>query len=192
MRGGERQSPYLRCPLQTLHSKIRTPNSALQIPNSTVTDEEFQRIKEAEKERLRAQKRLRATLESLKRRNEVQSVVRKMSRGAKRLLEQTEALADTLASKAAQQAARLEVVMEDSAEDDASLAEDEEILREERAQTLVRRFKARERSTASGRSGRSSGDPDDSFSSDADDEDVDDGPDKTIGRMGKRRTDDST
>lgn len=55
---------------------FQIPPSTLHIP---MTDEEFQRIKEAEKDRLRAKKRLHETLDALTRRQEVQSVVQQMS-----------------------------------------------------------------------------------------------------------------
>lgn len=148
-----------------------------------MTDEEFERIKEAEKERLRTQKRLRSALESLKRRNEVQSVVRRMSQGAKRLLEEAQALADKLASTAARQAARLEVVM-DEGEEASSLAEDEEVLREERASAVLRRMKAEEEPRATGESARPSVDENQSETAEESEESDADRPEKTIGRMG--------
>lgn len=147
-----------------------------------MTEDEFERIKDAEKDRLRTQKRLRATLESLKRRNEVQSVVRRMSQGAKRLLEKTEALADQLASNAAHQAARLEVALETD-KDDSTLSDAEDVLREERADALLRRMKAQEEPKASGQPSASSG-QESSVSPDDGSESEEDGPDKTIGRMG--------
>lgn len=156
--------------------------------DTVMTDEEFERIKEAEKERLRMQKRLRSALESLKRRNEVQSVVRRMSQGAKRLLEETEALADKLASTAARQAARLEVAM-DEEEEASSLAEDEEVLREERASAVLRRMKAEEEPRATGGSARPSVDENQSETAVESEESDADRPEKTIGRMGSFDTD---
>lgn len=147
-----------------------------------MTDEEFERIKEAEKQRLREQKRLRSTLESLKRRNEVQKVVRRMSQGAQQLLRKTGELADKLASKAARQAARLEVAVDEQSEE-ASLYEDEEILREERAEAVLDRMKTADEPRASRSSTRPSPRSDETGDADAEDED-DDEPDKTIGRMG--------
>lgn len=149
-----------------------------------MTDDEFQRIKEAEKERLRTQKRMRATLESLKQRNEVQSVVRRMSRGAKRLLEQTEAFADTVASQAARQAARLEVATSEDTGDDVSMEEAEETLRDQRAEAIVRRLKKEERR-------RQASATEESTSPDPDEDRTEDGPDKTIGRMGDPSSEDS-
>ncbi len=138
-----------------------------------MTDEEFQRIKEAEKDRLRAQKRLRSTLEALKRRNEVQSIVRRMSQGAKHLLRETEALAETLAEQAGRQAARLELSLEDSgAEED--LQEAEEALREERAEEIVRRLKSEKRHTTGASPGSTA---------EGRTEEQPNKPEKTIGRM---------
>ena len=43
-----------------------------------MTDEEFERIKAAEKDRLRAKQRFQETMDTLKRQNKVQSTVRRM------------------------------------------------------------------------------------------------------------------
>lgn len=147
-----------------------------------MTDEEFQRIKEAEKDRLRAKKRLHETLDALKRRQEVQSVVQQMSQGAKYLLRETESLAETLAQQAGRQAARLELALDNESVDDASLEEADEALREERAEEIIRRFKAEDRSEAR---------PGDSTEEASDDGD-DSRPEKTIGRMDDTRSSDES
>lgn len=155
-------------------------------------DEEFERIKEAEKERLRVQKRLRNTIESLKRRNEVQQVVRRMSQGAKRLLDKTEAFAEEVASQAARHAARLEVAADEELGTDSSLSEDEESLREERAAAVVHLLKTEEEPRAASDSSTSSARSGEEAASDEADEEASDVPDKTIGRMGDSGRDAAT
>jgi len=146
-----------------------------------MTDEEFERLKAAEKEHLRAETRLRATLDAVKRRTQSERVVQQMKRGAERLLGETEALVDGLRQAVARGTARLESALDDASSRDGSLDEAEEVLREERAETLLRRYKA---SPSAARRPRS-----------ADDENPDaagsapDGPEKTIGRMRTPRSD---
>ena len=154
-----------------------------------MTDEEFQRLKEAEKKHLRAKKRLRRTLKALKQRNEVQGVMQRMKQGAVRLLDETESLVDSLRRSVAQDQARVEGTLDDEIVEDEDLHAAEEELREERAEELVRRMKAEEQ--ASSRPDPSV--PSDEASSDSDgtDDSEERGPDKTIGRMGDLRPDDS-
>jgi len=144
-----------------------------------MTDEEFERIKAAEKERLRAQRRHRRLLGVLRRRGTVESTVRRMQQGARRLLRETESLVDTLREQVARGQARLEARLGAAASDDATLAEDEEALRAERAAELVRQYKAA--SAAAVRSGETDEDPDAPPSASS-------GPEKTIGRMPTPRT----
>ena len=143
-----------------------------------MTDEEFERLKEAEKDHLRAKKRLRGTLEALKRRHRSRSVVEQMKRGAERLLDETESLVDTLRRTGARRTGRLEVALDD---EETSLDADEQVLREERAEALLRRYKAaRSPDGGAGRSGEQE-------APDADP--TTDGPEKTIGRMRTPRSD---
>ena len=106
-----------------------------------MTDEEFQRLKEAEKKHLRAKKRLQRTLKALKQRNEVQGVMQRMKQGAVRLLNETESLVDSLRRSVAQDQARVEGTLHDEIVEDEDLHAAEEELREERAEELVRRMK---------------------------------------------------
>jgi len=149
-----------------------------------MTDEEFERLKEAEKEHLRAKKRLRATLEAMKRRRGSEGVVERMKRGAERLLDETESLVDALRRTVARRTGRLEVALDDP--DDAGLDEAEQALREERAEALLRQYKAA-RSSAS-----RPDDGDDAPASEAPGSEAPptDGPEKTIGRMRTPRSDD--
>ena len=154
-----------------------------------MTDEEFQRLKEAEKKHLRAKKRLQRTLKALKQRNEVQGVMQRMKQGAVRLLNETESLVDSLRRSVAQDQARVEGTLHDQIVEDEDLHTAEEELREERAEELVRRMKAEEQ--ASSRPDPSVPSDEASSGSDGTDDSEEQGPDKTIGRMGDLRPDDS-
>lgn len=154
-----------------------------------MTDDEFQRLKDAEKKHLRAKKRLQRTLKALKQRNEVQGVVRRMKQGARHLLEETESLVDSLRRSVAKREARFEVAL-DEEDEDMDLHEAEETLREERAEALVQKFKQEESQSTSSRPHAS--DREDDASSDDVDESGQNGPDKTIGRMGGLRSDDAS
>jgi hypothetical protein len=160
-----------------------------------MTDEEYERLKEAEKSHLRAKKRLQATLDQLKQRNEVQGALRRMKQGAQRVLTETESLVNRLRSAVAQREARFEVALGEEWDEDADLREAEEELREERAEQLVRRMKAEE-AHSSTRPGDSEGRDDTGSGEQGEDPDADvsppKGPDKTIGRMGDLRPDDSS
>jgi len=147
-----------------------------------MTNEEFERLKAAEKEHLRTKKRLRATLDALKRRTRSERVVQQMKRGAERLLGETESLVDTLRRAVAQGTARLEAALEDDSLRDPDLDEAEEALREERAEALLRQYKARQ---STSRRTRSTEDDDDASEPDP----TPDGPEKTIGRMRTPRSD---
>jgi len=153
-----------------------------------MTDEEFERLKEAEKKHLREEKQMRRTLEALKKRNRAQSIVQKMRRGAERLLQETESLVDTLRTQMARDEAKFEVAVEDSESVD-DLHDAEEALREERAEDLVRQYKTTTRPSGGDTQEAESGE-DDVSTSDA--ETSSDGPDKTIGRMRKSRSGDDT
>jgi hypothetical protein len=144
-----------------------------------MTDEEFERLKAAEKQHLREKKRMRKTLEALKRRNRAEGILQKMKHGARRLLEETESLVDTLRSQVARNEAQLEVAI-DAEERRDDLQEAEEELREERAEALVQQYKAAASSVS--RPAKEEEAPDAAPSSP-------DGPDKTIGRMRTPRSD---
>ena len=164
-----------------------------------MTDDEFQRLKQEEKKHLRAKKRLQRTLKALKQRTEGQGVVQQMKRGAARVLEETESLVDSLRRTVAQDQAHLEVALDDAMTEAEALHEAEEALREERAEALVRRMKAEEERSSRSRPSISEADAasdeqsSDEQSSDEQPEDTpaQDGPDKTIGRMGDLRSEES-
>jgi hypothetical protein len=140
-----------------------------------MTDEEFERLKAAEKEHLREKQRLRKKLESLKRRGRTEGIVQRMKQGAERLLRETESLVETLRSQGAHDEARLEVAHDESA---ADRQDAEEALREERAEALLRQYKAAQPGSR------------DQPETDASSETEQDGPEKTIGRMRTPRTGD--
>ena len=153
-----------------------------------MTDEEFERLKAAEKEHLRDKKRLQKQLAALKKRQRAQGLVQKMKQGAERLLRETESLVDTLRRQVASSEAQLEVAAEaDDRVDDLHEAEEE--LREERAESLVRQYKAAtgEVSSSSGTETSDEGD-----GSESDSASTPDGPEKTIGRMRTPRPDDAS
>lgn len=139
-----------------------------------MTDDEFERLKEAEKQHLREKKQMRRTFDALKRRNRAEGILQKMKHGAQRLLEETESLVDTLRSQVARNEAELEVAIDDEDWED-DLQEAEEELRKERAESLVQQYKAASTPTSARSASEEEGDPDEVSSPD--------GPDKTIGRM---------
>jgi hypothetical protein len=176
-----------------------------------MTRDEFEKIKEAEKKRLRMQKRLRALKASTERQTRAASLVRKMKHAGASLLRDTQSLVDSLSSEVAKSQARLEVALDD-AEDDrdreatpASSASDEDVAafeekqssdaRSERARRLVQQFRESvqpTRGTSRGDASPSETQADDAGSTDRSPrEDAPDGdasqddalPDKTIGRM---------
>lgn len=150
---------------------FRTPRAF-----GAMTDEEFEQLKEAEKEHLRAKERLRSTLDALKRRNRVQSVVRRMQRGAERLLDETEALVNSLHRSVARGEAKMDLSLDEQAGEEV-----EQEQREARAEALLRQYKAAQSSSVRGHSGGDKeGEPDGDSSPD--------GPEKTIGRMRRPRS----
>jgi hypothetical protein len=153
-----------------------------------MTDDEFERLKAAEKEHLREKKKLRKQLAALKKRHRAQGLVQTMKQGAERLLRETESLVDTLRRQVASSEAKLEVAAEaDDRVDD--LHEAEEALREERAESLVRQYKAATGDVSSS-SGTETSEKSDASASDSTSKP--DGPEKTIGRMRTPRPDDAS
>jgi len=152
-----------------------------------MTDEEFERLKAAEKEHLREKKKLRRQLAALKKRQRTQGLVQKMKQGAERLLRETESLVDTLRRQVASSEARLEVAAEDTDRVD-DLYEAEEELREERAESLVRQYKSATGSVASSPAEETSDEADASETGSTTPE----GPEKTIGRMRTPHRDDES
>lgn len=166
-----------------------------------MTKEEFERLKAAEKEHLRAKKKLQATLKSLRRKQNVQSAVDRLARSAQHALDRASDLIGQLTSESARAEARLDVALDDDMHDaappaDADVEAYETKRKAERARELVRQMKQAERvpsppeSTSSApldRTDEPSSDAgatspaNDLSTSSPDDEDS--LPEKTIGRM---------
>jgi hypothetical protein len=142
-----------------------------------MTDEEFERLKEAEKAHLREKKRLQRQLAALKARRETEGLVARMKRGAERLLAETESLVEALRGVDAGRAARLDVALDEAGEAPEDPSAPAEARREERATALLRHYKAAEGEAPA------SDEPDDDAAAPPD------GPEKTIGRMRPRADD---
>jgi hypothetical protein len=81
--------------------------------------DEFERIKQEEKEHLRTKKRLEKTLQTLQNRRRVRDTVTAMSRSASALLRETEGLVRSLSADAARSEARLELALDEIEEIEA-------------------------------------------------------------------------
>ena len=131
-----------------------------------MTEEEYNKIKEAEKRRLRAKKRLKQLQQTSKRSSDTASLVAKMKQAGASLLRDTRSLVDKLSADVARSQARLEVALDDvegldetdvdeTDVDEADAAESrrtgagadslrryEEAQREARADAIVRQMRA--------------------------------------------------
>ena len=117
-----------------------------------MTPEEFQKIKEAEKEHLRALKKLKQAVKGIEQRNKVTKAVTDIASTTSSLLDEHENLVEKLAQQTALQEARLELAMESAADrttgsndlDDsaADLEQIDEDLAKKRASDLVRQMKS--------------------------------------------------
>ena len=154
-----------------------------------MTEEEFQRIKEAEKERLRTKKELAEVKRALQRKQKIQSTVASMARGASSLLRRSAALVEQLGSEAARKQARLEVALSDTdavsaAEDEANVAAYEAEQRAQRARQLIRQMKQNSgASTSKKPAAEERADEDATASAEGRSTTDEDLPEKTIGRM---------
>ncbi len=119
-------------------------NPKIKNPKSRVSPEEYERIKEAEKARLRSVKRLKDAVRALRRKRSVSEAPGRLT-GARQSLERSTDAADRLAAETAQYEARLDLAL-DSHEARPSTAAAEEqaeaTLRRQRAQELLTRLKA--------------------------------------------------
>ena len=116
-----------------------------------MTREEFERIKQAEKEHLRAIKKLKQTVKSLERQKSVNDALTDLASTTGDLLDEHTALVEKLSEQTALQEARFEVAMESVEDDETSptqrLKDEEELAkieaarRQSRAQELVRKAK---------------------------------------------------
>ena len=168
-----------------------------------MTNEEFERLKAAEKEHLRAKKKLQATLKSLRRKQTVRSAVDRLAQSAQSALDRASDLIGQLTRETAHDEARMDMALDDELRDAPSSSdsdvEDYEAEQDaDRARDLVRKMKQMQRvppppipSAPSGGSAntKKSDENDDDATSSADDLSTsssghdDDLPEKTIGRM---------
>jgi len=113
-----------------------------------MTPEEYERLKEAEKEHLRKMRQLKRAVHELERQKKVSRAVRDMTEEPRRLLDEQEELVDRIAMEAAHSEARLDIALESAdqkAESEPALPtpeESDEELRRARARELVRRMQA--------------------------------------------------
>lgn len=153
-----------------------------------MSPEEYQRIKEAEKERLRSVKKLKKALSTLRHQREMREALGRIA-SSRETLDSSEALLDELAAETARYEARLEIALDaadtGSASPEADNAPETES-REQRARALLRQLK---QEVGDAQEQRGEADPtDDSAKSEnaspqqkpSSEEDL---PDKTIGRM---------
>ena len=112
-----------------------------------MSPEEYERIKQAEKEHLRALKKLKQAARGLSRQQKIRRSLENLTHASDDVLDTHTRLVEELAMETAKQEARLEIALESAAaKDDAAQAEaahqaaDEE-LQKLRAQELVRQMK---------------------------------------------------
>ncbi|WP_456427755.1 hypothetical protein [Rhodocaloribacter sp.] len=108
-----------------------------------MTPEEYQRIKEAEKEHLRKLKALKRTVRRLERQKKLNQALENITGGRERVLDTHEEMMEQLAMETALSEARLEMALEaeqavTEAEARAAMEED---LQKARARELIRRIK---------------------------------------------------
>lgn len=151
-----------------------------------MTPEEYERLKEAEKEHLRKMRQLKRAVLELERQKKVTRAVQNITDEPRRLLDEQKELVDQIAMEAARSEARLDIALE--AADEKAAAEpagispeeaDEEI-RRARARELVRRIQSEE--TAQAPAQQNSGKPAEKAAGGGADAHPT-LPDKTIGRM---------
>lgn len=106
-----------------------------------MTPEEYERLKEAEKEHLRKMRRLKQAVHELERQKKVSKAVRGITDEPRRLLDEQEELVDRIAMEAAMSEARLDIALESA---DAKAAVEPERISPEEADEELRRVRARE------------------------------------------------
>ena len=111
-----------------------------------MTPEEYQRLKEAEKEHLRSLRKLKQTVRSLQRQKKLTDAVENVTTKPMDALSDHDALVQELAMETARNEARLDVALEsiahDSAKEAALDAEAEDTLRKAKAAELVRQLRS--------------------------------------------------
>lgn len=119
-----------------------------------MTPEEYQRLKEAEKEHLRSLRKLKQAVRDLERQKKLSDAVEKATVSPMDSLDRHNALVRDLAMETARNEARLDVALEsissDQVQQQAQSAEDEEAIRKAKAADLVRRLRSQALEPASG------------------------------------------
>ena len=153
-----------------------------------MSPEEYERIKEAEKERLRAARTLQSMQQALRRQQALRAAVEGLT-GAQQALDENEALTDRIAFETARSEARLDLALEagrasaetpeEAEAPPVNLDLDDEQTAEQ-ARATVRQFKQ-----ALGLAGDATGAPDPPPAADSAGDGLPDKelPDKTLGRM---------
>lgn len=115
-----------------------------------MTPEEYQRLKEAEKEHLRKLKELKTAVRQLERQKRVGRAIEGITETPRNLLDENASLVEQLALETARSEAKLDIALETAAEKDASRpaesaaeqdARYEEDLRKERARQLLQQLR---------------------------------------------------
>ncbi len=153
-----------------------------------MTPEEYQRLKEAEKEHLRKLKELKSAVRQLERQKKVTRAITDITDTPRTLLDQNAELVEQLAMEAARSEAKLDIALETAAEREAAPssspqppigeAEAEEEMRRLRAQQLLRQL--REETAPTSVPAPPAASPPAKSGSDEGRRDL---PEKTIGRM---------
>lgn len=114
-----------------------------------MTPEEFNKIKEAEKDHLRKLKKLKQVARQLERQKSVTRAVTDMTSSMRDTLDRHADAMDMITTEAALNEARLEFALENSDVSDEKLTEmaDEETLSKSRAKDLIRQMKGEREST---------------------------------------------
>jgi hypothetical protein len=111
-----------------------------------LTPEEYQRLKEAEKDHLRSLRKLKQTVRSLQRQKKLTDAVENVTTKPMDALNDHDALVQELAMETARNEARLDVALEsishDRIEEAALDAEAEDTLRKAKASELVRQLRS--------------------------------------------------
>jgi hypothetical protein len=157
---------------------------------AAMSPEEYERLKEAEKEHLRKMRQLKRAVHELERQKKVSRAVHDMTEEPRRLLDEQEDLVNQIAIEAAQSEARLDIALE-SAEAKApaepagiSVEEADEVLRRARARELVRRMQEGEDVEPKAQAGTaSSAQKPESKETGGEEDATPPLPEKTIGRM---------
>ena len=142
-----------------------------------MTDDEFERLKEEEKEHIRQIRALKKAARLLKRQRSVTDALEEMTSRSRAALEASERFIEEIGLDAAHAEARMEVATEDVISDHPSLEEEAKVLR---ARAILDELRD-PATTKSGKSDRPKEEPEKEGESKTDDREK--LPEKTLGRM---------